>query len=121
MMNPNNKLKVINEQYLELCKSFCLERNLNWTLTRFLGVAFVSFEFEHYRNYLVELYQNNPSEFKINNKLLILGYAPKPESIEWFDLQIEDADKVKSFLISYLGIFFILLTSFLLVLGLQSN
>lgn len=81
MLNPNNKLTVINEQYLELCKSFCMERNLNWTLTRFLGVAFVSFEFMHYKNYILELYESKPEAFKINDQPLYIAEAPKPEDI----------------------------------------
>ena len=81
MNNPNNKLTVINEQYLELCRSFCIERNLTWTLTRFLGTAFVSFEFQHYKDYLLELYESKPKEFMINNQQLSLAVAPKPQDV----------------------------------------
>ena len=99
-----------HQHYLEVCKSYT-QPSTTFSLSKFVGIAFVSFEFQHYRNYLFDLYLTNPEEFQINGKQLELKWAHRPDSIEWFHLGITKWSKFRRAFVSYSTLtLFVLLT-----------
>ena len=55
---------------------------------RFLGKAFISFEYEHFRNYLLNLQERQPERLQLEGRQLSLSKAEHPRDILWFNLSL---------------------------------
>ena len=61
-----NQIQVLNHRYIVLSKKFALDNSPEFNVSHFLGKAFVSFEYQHYREYFLRQYEKDNNFFKIN-------------------------------------------------------
>ena len=55
------QIKLMNDQIIILSKKMAEDNSMSFNLTHFVGKAFVSFEYQHFRDYILREYQNNKS------------------------------------------------------------
>ena len=48
-----NQIKIIHDKYIEVCHLIGSDSHTCFTLSRFVGRAFVTFEYQHYRDYFL--------------------------------------------------------------------
>jgi hypothetical protein len=53
MESTKEKVRLLNSEYVELSKRFSTDDTVAFNISHFLGKAFVSFEYQHYRNYFL--------------------------------------------------------------------
>ena len=58
-----------------------------FNLSHFVGKAFVSFQYQHYRDYFLE-YFKDASQLKIADAPLKVGSAVNPSDVYWFNMKV---------------------------------
>lgn len=93
----------------------------NLKISRFVGKAFVSLKFQHYKHYLLGQFEENKDFLKINGNTarLRLSDAQKPNDIYWNNMKIEDSFRYKQVRNSYLMVLVILFISFIIIYKLR--
>ena len=66
-----------------MSKTFALETDLTFKTTHFVGSAFISFKYQHFREYILELYEQDYTEFQMKGKYLKISKAPGPTDVIW--------------------------------------
>jgi hypothetical protein len=56
-----NQVRHLNEEYIRLCQHFVDDYNqvYGFKLAHFTGKAFISFEYEHFRDYFISQYESD--------------------------------------------------------------
>ena len=62
---------MLNNQYAQ-------DNSFLFNLTHFVGHAFVSFQYQHYRNFFLDEYERNPKSFVYNGNVLKFMPAAAP-------------------------------------------
>lgn len=89
-----------------------------FNLSHFVGRAFISFEYQHYREYFMREHKDyNP--IQIDGKDLKLASAAQPSDVYWFNMKVDSSERIKSTIYSYIILAMSLGLSFGLLLGLQ--
>jgi hypothetical protein len=57
-----------------------------FSLSHFVGKAFVSFQYEHYKEYIMGF--KGTDKLKIAGRPLKLGTAANPSDVYWFNMKI---------------------------------
>lgn len=104
---------MLNNQYSS-------DNSFLFNLTHFVGHAFVSFQYQHYRNFFLEEYEKDPKKFVYNGAVLKFAPAAGPGEINWKNLRLSLQEKERLQLNSYFLIILILIVEFgvLFALGL---
>ena len=53
----------------------------------YIGSAFVSFKYEHFKDYILAEYERDPEDFKIKGKQLYIERANHPDDVRWENLR----------------------------------
>ena len=114
-----NRIDVLNKEFIHLCEQFALNTSPSFTLSKFTGKAFVCFQFQHYRDYLVKEYQKNPKFLEVCGSPLKITKTNQPSDIFWYNMKISDSQRSKNVFYSYCILFMLLVISFALLMGLQ--
>ena len=61
-----------------------------FSVTHFVGHAFVSFQYEHYKSIIRKIYENNPKALNYNGNYLKIEYASHPTDIYWENIRVSD-------------------------------
>ena len=56
----------------------------------YIGSAFVSFKYEHFKDYILAEYERNPEDFTIKGKQLYIERANHPDDVRWENLRISN-------------------------------
>ena len=70
---------------MDLCYSY-LDENVNRNLASFTGKAYITFQYQHYRNYFLREYNRNPNFFMVNGQSIKISAAEKPNDINWYNI-----------------------------------
>lgn len=54
-----NQINLINEEYLNLSYKYAMDRSACFNLSHFTGKAFISFQYQHYRDYFLRQYEKD--------------------------------------------------------------
>ena len=109
-----NQIKIINTRYMEMCHLIGGNNNACFSLSRFVGRAFVTFEYQHYRDYCLREYSKDSSFLTFNkDKHCMLTVAPKPNDVFWYNMKVSESYRSAQTFYSY----FIMLLSLLFLLG----
>jgi hypothetical protein len=98
---------------------FAHNRTPIFNLTNFAGKAFISFEYKHYREFIVRKYENGWDEFKYpgTDTKMKISRAPHPTDINWANMEVTREDRknriMTSFIIMFMGL---ICSGFILVL-----
>ena len=98
-------------------KNFAIEHDVVFKSTHFVGSAFISFKYQHYRNYLLELYNSDKQAIKMKSHHLKIEEAPFPTDVHWKNIKVTDSERRKRVLISYGILLMILFLAFCLLVG----
>jgi hypothetical protein len=112
---------LLNHEYIRLCENYTFNNNqiAAFKLIHFTGKAFISFQFEHYREYLIRKYEEDPEFFKISNQPISVREASKPNDIFWYNLKIPDSERNSNILYSWGVLIMLLVLCFAALLGIQ--
>jgi hypothetical protein len=109
-----NQIKILNSSYIDLCHLIGKDSHPSFTLSHFVGRAFVTFEYQHYRDYFLREFERNSSFLLFNSdKEAKISRAPKPNDVFWPHMRISDSYRLKQMFYSY----FIMFVSLILSLG----
>lgn len=64
------KVSFLNQAQIDLCRKYLEDEDPLFKLTHFIGCAFVSFKYQHYRDYIVRTFEKNSSHFMFNDSPL---------------------------------------------------
>ena len=70
--------------------------NSSFQLTHFTGKAFVSFQYQHFRDYFFKSYSQDKNFFKISGKPIKISFPNKPNDVYWFNMKISDSQRLKN-------------------------
>ena len=52
-------------------------------ISHFIGKAFVTFQYQHYKTYFEHLYEKNPEFFKVSGKTIHIEKPARPKDVNW--------------------------------------
>jgi hypothetical protein len=113
-----NQIESINSEYIELSKKFSLDSGMAFNLSHFVGKAFVSFQYEHYKEFFLEYFKDT-DRLKLSDRTLKLGSAAEPSDVYWFNMKISSGDRLYSILYSGVIMVMSLVFSFALLFLLE--
>jgi hypothetical protein len=115
--SPAEQVQFLNKGQINLCERYLKQEDLIFKTTHFVGSAFVSFKYQHYRDYIVQTFSDSPKYFQLKGKPLLISSATSPTEIIWDNMRISrDVRKTRE-LISNIILLIILIFSFGLLLG----
>lgn len=88
-------------------------------LSHFTGKAFVSFQYEHYKEYFLKMYSIDSNFLKINKKPLVIHEASNPNDIYWYNMKVSDQERRKNVIYSSIVLLMLLVVSFGALLGME--
>lgn len=71
-----------------LSQRFALDNSPEFNISHFLGKGFISFEYQHYREYFLRMYEKDPNFFQINSSSIHIEKPVKPNDVEWSNLKV---------------------------------
>jgi hypothetical protein len=80
-----------------------------------VGHAFVSFQYQHYRNFFLDEFERNPKGFVYNGSVLKFAPAASPVDVNWKNLRVGLYEKERMQLNSYFITLLILLVEYVLL------
>ena len=108
----------MNQQYLNTCYKYAIDKSASFTLSHFTGKAFVSFQYQHFRDYFLREYLHDKDFLKFNNKRIKINNSSKPSDIFWENMKITDRERRKTIIYSYIVLFMTLVIALGGLLGL---
>ena len=91
-----------------------------FNVTHFVGKAFVSFQYQHYREYILEEAERNSKFLIFNGVKLRVEKASSPRDIYWHNLRHSDSKRTKKEVKSNFVILGALILAFLVLLGVET-
>ena len=122
------KGETLKDQIREQSKSLqSIDKQLNTDKTLATGIALVSFVFKKDRDDFIENFKSNLAtryifknfSFQYKNNPVNVEEAPEPEDIIWENLGHSIWHALANRLLTYIGSLFVLIISFLIILGFQ--
>lgn len=96
-----------------LSQKFAEDNSMAFNLTHFTGKAFVSFEYQHYRDYILRESDRDKSFLKIKKDYpMRVELASTPNDIIWYNMSVESSTRRKNILTSYLILLMVLACAF---------
>lgn len=111
------RVDFINDCSVILSRQFGTDNSFLFNLTHFIGYAFVSFQYQHYKTFFLEEYDRNSSNFIYNGQQLKIANAAHPNDILWSHFKTTSQEKGRRKINTLLLLTFVLLVSFLILLG----
>ena len=113
-----NQIDILNEEFVQLSKRFAMDNSSAFNLSHFVGKAFVSLEYSHYKEYLLR-------DCRYSNKLLVeerdteleISQAATPSDIFWYNMQIDDEERRQKVIYSFVILVMALGFSFAILLA----
>lgn len=118
-LDPNSpyyiprQIKVVNQEYVSLCKQIAIDESPAFQLSRFTRKAFVSLEYQHYRDYMLREYEKDKQFLLIEGQPIKISHATNPEDVFWFNMRVTRSKRIKSILWSYFILLMVLGFSFI--------
>lgn len=85
--------------------------------THFVGAAFISFKYQHFRDYLLEKYSENRESYILKGHRLRITEATFPSDIKWKNLRISRVERRNRVIMSYVILCAFLGFGFALLVG----
>ena len=114
-----NKIDLLNQEQLNLCYKFAIDKSASFTLSHFTGKAIVCFQYQHYRDYLVRMHEQDDDFLKINNYKIKVSQAAKPGDMFWYNMKVSDQERRLNKIYSYIVLGMLLILCFAMLLGLE--
>lgn len=108
---------MINQQYLNICYKYAIDQSASFTLSHFTGKAFISFQYQHYRDYFIREAKYDEQFLRINKQNCRVRHSSKPSDIYWLNMKVNDSNRQKYIIYSYLVLSMTLVVTFGGLLG----
>ena len=109
---------MFNQQYLNVCYKYAIDKSASFTLSHFTGKAFISFQYQHFRDYFLKEYAQDKNFLNFNGKSIKISSSSKPNDIYWYNMKISDRERKKNMIYSYIVLFMLLVIALGGLLGL---
>lgn len=119
MSHIPNQIDVLNKEYIALCEKFALDESPAFNLSHFTGKAFISFQYQHFRDYCVREAEKNPEWLQICGSNIRVSKTNQPTDIYWYNMKVSDSERHRNIFYSYCILFMMLILSFAALIGLQ--
>jgi hypothetical protein len=67
-----------------------MDKSPTFNISHFIGKAFITFRYQHYREYFLREAQQDPNFFKLIERPIHIEKAGKPSDILWKNLKVSD-------------------------------
>lgn len=111
------QVNFLNETELVLCKSYAQDKSVVFNATHFVGAAFISFKYQHFRDYLLEKYSENRESYILKGHRLRITEATFPSDIKWKNLRISRVERRNRVIMAYVILCAFLGFGFALLVG----
>ncbi len=111
------QITLLNGSERALSKKFTVDNSFIFNVTHFVGKAFLSFQYQHYRDYFLRESKKDSTFVTYNMEQLRLSKASHPNDIFWEHLNIPDSDRGKRVTQSYVILFMTILFILAILLG----
>jgi capsule polysaccharide export protein KpsC/LpsZ len=98
---------------MDLCYSYVGE-SVKTNLASFTGKAYITFQYQRYRNYFLREYERGPDFFQILGQTIKISAAEKPNDINWYNIGFvgwKDGLYLTYFVVIQIIIFFLALVA----------
>lgn len=112
-----NQIKIINNKYIELSKKFALDNSPAFNLSHFLGKAFVTFNYQHYRQYFLREAAKDEDFFQLHNKSIQISRSSQPQDVFWTNLSVNNEERASTVKQSFVVLMIMLLMSLVVLVG----
>lgn len=85
----------VDEGLIDLCTKYDFDRSFNFCVSRFIGKAFVSFQYQHFLQVIVDHSRKGGEPLQIRGEPLGIHRAPNPNDVYWENLH-HSLDEVKT-------------------------
>jgi hypothetical protein len=83
-----NQIGILNDKSIELSKRFALDNTPAFNLSHFLGKAFITFHYQHYREYFLREAEKDPDFFKVLTRPIRIERPVQPKDVYWTNLKV---------------------------------
>ena len=111
-----NQIKIMNAKSIEISKHFAMDNSGAFNLSHFIGKAFITFRYQHYRGYFLREAEKNPNFFKLSDQPLSVERAGEPVDIFWKNLKITNEQRNEKNWISFFILILVVIFSFTVLL-----
>jgi hypothetical protein len=112
-----NQIGILNDKSIELSKRFALDDSPAFNLSHFLGKAFVTFRYQHYREYFLRKAEVDPDFFKLVERPTRIERPVKPKDVFWTNLKVSNEERAETLSQSYFVLMVLLLFSLAVLVG----
>ena len=109
----------LNDCEIILNKQFANDNSVLFNVTHFVGKAFISFQYQHYREYIIEEAERDPNFLNFNGVQLKVERAGNPRDVYWKNMRHSDYKRKKSIIFSYLILSMVLIFAFAVLVGIN--
>ena len=81
------QVQFLNDCEIVLNKQFANDNSILFTLTHFVGSAFISFQYQHYREFILEQYEKDDEFLKFHGEYLKAEKASFPSDVYWKNIK----------------------------------
>ena len=81
------QVQFLNDCEIVLNKQFANDNSILFTLTHFVGSAFISFQYQHYREFILEQYEKDDEFLKFHGEYLKVEKASFPSDVYWKNIK----------------------------------
>lgn len=119
LQRKDAQVKLLNRELIRLSQKFAEDSSLAFNLTHFVGRGFISFEYQHLRDYLLREYERDREFLRVGEDSLKVALAAGPSDIFWYNMKVEGRTRLKYMVISYLVLIMVLTFAFAAVLAID--
>jgi hypothetical protein len=114
-----NQISILNDKFIELSKRFALDNSPSFNLSHFIGKAFITFQYQHYREYFLREAEINPDFFTLLNRPITIERPVKPKDVLWGNLKVSNEERAATLSQSFFVMMVILLFSLAVLVGID--
>jgi hypothetical protein len=114
-----NQIKILNTTAIELSKKYAMDDSPSFNLSHFIGKAFVTFQYQHYKEYYLREFKKNKNFFVINTKTIHIEAPAQPTDVYWHNMSVSNEERAKSLIYSYVVMAMFLIFSLVILVGVQ--
>jgi hypothetical protein len=108
------QINLVNQEEILLSQKFAEDSSMAFNLTHFVGRAFISFEYQHFRDYILREFDRDSKNFlRIRPDFAMkVALASTPSDILWYNMKVEGSTRTKHIITSYLILIMVLAFAF---------
>lgn len=113
------KVSFLNESQIHVSYELVRNNKLYFHNTTFSGNAFLSFEFEDFKDYIYEKYLADPKQFEFEGVQIKIEEACDPTDVNWRNMKVSPTTRFNRIIFSYIVLVMLLSFSFMILFSVE--